>query len=328
MSVGASRLSILLLSFFVTPMVVIAGHIDQSVEPIQAIPFKVEVDSRKVELGERLFNDTRLSGDNSISCAHCHSLELGGTDAIKHSFGVAGREGPINSPTVFNSGLNFVQFWDGRALTLEDQIEGPIHADKEMDSNWPDIIRKLSADAEYRRDFKSIYQSAISSDAIKDAIAEFERSLITPNSRFDRYLRGEDAAISRDEERGYQLFKEYGCVACHQGASVGGNMYQTFGVMGDYFKDRGQVTKVDMGRYNVTGREEDRYLFKVPSLRVVVLTAPYFHDGSTEKLEDAIKVMAKYQLGREMPKQDIELIIKFLNTLPGEYKGVSLESVD
>jgi len=325
MNVTVAGLLVVILSLFMTPLSILAEAVDRSGEPIQPIPLQVDVDPRIVKLGERLFNDARLSGDNSISCAHCHSLDLGGADAIKHSFGVEGREGPINSPTVFNSGLSFVQFWDGRAATLEDQVDGPVQAGKEMDSKWLDVIRKLSADVSYSREFKSIYKSGVTREGIKNAIAEFERSLITPNGRFDRYLRGEESAITTDEKRGYQIFKEYGCVSCHQGASVGGNMYQTFGVMGDYFKDRGNITKVDQGRFNVTGKEEDRHLFKVPSLRVVTLTSPYFHDGSTEKLEDAIKVMAKYQLGREIPKQDIELIVKFLHTLPGQYKGASLE---
>ncbi|MES0371860.1 MAG: cytochrome-c peroxidase [Mariprofundaceae bacterium] len=302
-----------------------ADGINRSNEPIQPIPQTVQVDARKVDLGDRLFHDERLSGDNSISCAHCHALDQGGVDGTRHSFGVEGREGPINSPTVYNSGLNFVQFWDGRAATLEDQVEGPVHAGKEMDSNWQQVIKKLSADKRYPRDFKGIYKDGMTSENIKNAIAEFERSLNTPNSRFDRYLRGEDDAISDDEKTGYVLFKDYGCVACHQGANVGGNMYQTFGVMGDYFKDRGSVTKVDYGRYNVTGNEEERYLFKVPSLRMVTLTAPYFHDGSEEKLEDAIKVMAKYQLGRKIPDEDIGLMIQFLHTLAGEYNGRSLE---
>lgn len=305
--------------------VVSAESMDRSIEPIQPIPQTIQIDTRKVELGERLFHDERLSGDNSISCAHCHALDQGGVDGTRHSFGVEGREGPINSPTVYNSGLNFVQFWNGRAATLEDQVEGPVHAALEMNSNWTEVIKKLSVDKSYPGDFKAIYKDGMTSENIKNAIAEFERSLNTPNSRFDRYLRGEADAISDDEKTGYALFKDYGCVACHQGANVGGNMYQTFGVMGDYFKDRGNVTKADYGRYNVTGNEEDRHLFKVPSLRMVTLTAPYFHDGSEEKLEDAIKVMAKYQLGRKIPDEDIRLMIKFLHTLAGEYNGKSLE---
>jgi cytochrome c peroxidase len=232
---------------------------------------------------------------------------------------------PINSPTVFNSSLNFVQFWDGRAATLEEQVEGPVHGHVEMDSNWPDVIRKLSEDKTYPAQFKAVFGGGITADNIKQAIAEFERSLLTPNSRFDRYLRGDASAITEDEKYGYQMFKHYGCVSCHQGAAVGGNMYQTLGIMGDYFKDRGNVTKADYGRFNVTGLGEDRYLFKVPSLRMAVLTAPYFHDGSKETLEDAIEAMAKYQLGRKIPDEDIRRIEAFLYTLVGEYNGVSLE---
>ena len=325
MNISMIFFPVMAVTLFVSPLQTVATPIDFSNEPIQPIPQTIKLNAQKVKLGERLFKDVRLSADNTVSCAHCHGLENGGVDGTKHSFGVEGREGPINSPTVFNSGLNFVQFWDGRAATLEDQIEGPIHADKEMASSWPDIIKKLSSDSEYTRDFKASYKGEISASTIKDAIATFERSLITPNSRFDRHLRGEEGAISEDEKRGYELFKDYGCVSCHQGASVGGNMYQTFGVMGDYFKDRGGLTKVDLGRYNVTGEEADRHAFKVPSLRLAMLTAPYFHDGSKEKLEDAIKIMAKYQLGREIPDNDIALIIKFLRTLPGEYNSRSLE---
>lgn len=321
------RITLGLVTFllFILSSALPADSMDRFIEPIQPIPQTVRIDARKVDLGDRLFHDERLSGDNSISCAHCHALDQGGVDGIRHSFGVEGREGPINSPTVFNSGLNFVQFWDGRAVTLEDQVEGPVHAGKEMDSNWSQVIQKLSADKKYPGDFKAIYRDGMTSENIKNAIAEFERSLNTPNSRFDRYLRGEADAISDDEKTGYTLFKDYGCVACHQGSNVGGNMYQTFGVMGNYFKDRGSVTKVDYGRYNVTGNEKDRYVFKVPSLRLVTLTAPYFHDGSEEKLEDAIKVMAKYQLGRKIPDEDIRLIIIFLHTLAGEYNGTPLE---
>ncbi len=302
-----------------------AEAVDLSAEPIRPIVQTVQVDERKVALGERLFHDKRLSGDNSISCAHCHLLEQGGVDGTRYSFGAGEGEGQVNTPTVFNSGLSFAQFWDGRAATLEAQIEEAVHAEKEMDSGWSKIIQKLSADKQYRADFRAIYQDGLTSENIKNAIVEFERSLITPNGRFDRYLYGDESAISNDEKTGYTLFREYGCVACHQGASVGGNMYQVFGVMGDYFRDRGNITEADYGRYNVTGLEEDRHVFKVPSLRLVTLTAPYFHDGSREKLEDAIKVMAKYQLGREIPDADISLIVKFLHTLAGEYKGKSLE---
>ncbi|MDX8395323.1 MAG: cytochrome-c peroxidase [Mariprofundaceae bacterium] len=303
-----------------------AGDINLNIEPLQPLLRDVHVNTAKVALGDKLFHENKLSGDNSISCAHCHNLDSGGADGLPLSFGVSGREGDINSPTVFNSSLSIAQFWDGRAATLEDQIEGPLHALVEMDSNWPDVIKKLSHDPTYTKVFSKLYQDGITATNIKDAIAEFERSLITSNSRFDRWLLGEEKAITEDEKKGYQRFKSYGCVACHQGANVGGNMFQLFGVMDDYFANRkAPMHKVDFGRFNVTKNEFDKHVFKVPSLRMVVLTAPYFHDGSVEDLHKAVKVMARYQLGREISDEDIDLIEKFLHTLVGEYQGQSLE---
>lgn len=321
---GIKRLSVFAM-VWVQPMAALAEAPDYANEAVQPISLTATVDARKSELGDKLFHEARLSGDNSISCAHCHALDNGGVDGLPHSFGVEGREGPINSPTVFNSNLGFVQFWDGRAATLEAQIEGPVNNPLEMDSNWPDVIGKLSSDPNYAREFRTIYADGITAANIKNAIAEFERSLTTPNSRFDRFLRGDASAISDEEKQGYEVFKEYGCVSCHQGAAVGGNMFQKFGVIGDYFKKRGHLTPADNGRMNVTGKESDKHVFKVPSLRLVTLTAPYFHDGSTEKLEDAVKVMGKYQLGREIPDRDVRLIIRFLHTLAGEFRGQPLE---
>jgi cytochrome c peroxidase len=161
-------------------------------------------------------------------------------------------------------------------------------------------------------------------DTVADALATYQMSLITPNARFDRYLRGDKSAINQLEKTGYQLFKSYGCVACHQGVNVGGNMIATLGVMGDYFKDRGDETSADLGRFNVTQRESDKHRFKVPSLRNVAQTAPYFHDGSIDSLEDAIKTMAKYQLGQTIPDPDIDAIAQFLRSLTGELKGQAL----
>lgn len=295
-----------------------------SQEPIQPIPQEIKLDRRKVELGDRLFRDPRLSHDNTVSCASCHDLSKGGTDQRPSPIGIGGQIGDVNTPTVFNSGFNFRQFWDGRADTLEDQIDGPTHNPKEMGSSWPEIIGKLKQDSRYVSAFATLYPDGIQSRNIKDAIATFERSLITPNSRFDRFLRGDPTAITEDEKAGYQLFKDYGCVACHQGINVGGNMFQKLGVMVDYFSDRGKLAKPDLGRYNATGRESDRYAFKVPSLRNVARTAPYFHDGSVPNLEVVIELMAKYQLGRSLSPGDVQLIVKFLNTLTGEYNGKPL----
>lgn len=233
------------------------------------------------------------------------------------SKGVGGAQGLINTPTVLNSSLNFRQFWDGRATSLEEQIDGPIHMKHEMNADWPSILAKLQQDQAYLALFSKIYKNGLQADNIKDAISEYERSLITP-SRFDRYLLGQKDAINENEIKGYELFKRYGCVACHQGINVGGNMYQLFGVMGDYFKDRGNVTTADFGQFNVSKDERDRHKFKVPSLRNIALTAPYFHDGSARTLRDAVLIMAKYQLGRTIPEKDEDLIIEFLQSLSGE----------
>lgn len=288
-------------------------------EPIAPLPLTISLNTEKVSLGSRLFHETRLSKDNTISCASCHSLSGGGADGKRNSHGIGGALGDINAPTVFNSGLNFRQFWNGRAATLEDQIEGPVQHPKEMGSTWVEVENKLKADDSYVKSFKALYPDGVTRNNVKDAIATFERSLITPNSPFDRYLRGEASAITATEKSGYQRFKALGCVSCHQGANVGGNMYQTMGVMSDYFKERGTpITEADLGRYNVTKIETDKFVFRVPSLRNVELTAPYFHDGSAATLEQAVRTMARYQLGRELPKEDVELLAAFLKTLTGQ----------
>jgi cytochrome c peroxidase len=235
--------------------------------------------------------------------------------------GIGGAKGPINAPTVFNAGLNFRQFWDGRANSLEEQVSGPVHNPKEMGSSWTEVLAKLSQDKELVAQFKDSFPDGVLAKNVQESLAVFQRSLVTPNSRFDKYLLGDNKALSAEELKGYQLFKSYGCIACHQGAAVGGNMFQVFGVMGDYFKKRGGVNEADLGRYNVTKNEADKHMFKVPSLRNVAVTAPYFHDGSAKTLSDAVDVMFKYQLGRPGSPQDKELIVKFLHTLTGEYKG-------
>ena len=311
----------LMLLFMASP----ASAVDLSHEPIQPLQ-PLKVNHAKAALGKRLFFDSRLSHDNSISCAHCHDLEQqGGADGLKHSFGVQGREGLVNSPTVFNAAVNFAQFWDGRATTLEEQVDGPVTGHVEMASSWSEVVNKLRADPAYGKSFVRIYSDGITPHNIKNAIAEFERTLITTDSRFDRYLLGDDKAITQLEKHGYQLFKSYGCVACHQGRNVGGNLFQKLGVMREYFSDYPPENKADKGRINVTGNQLDLHYFKVPSLRLAVLTAPYFHNGSKKNLVEAIRTMAKYQLGRTIPDADIHAIISFLYTLPGHYNGHSLE---
>jgi len=292
---------------------------------VTPLPLALSLDSQKVKLGGRLFNDPRLSGDGSISCASCHNLETGGVDRKPRSRGVGGMEGGINAPTVFNSGFNFHQFWDGRAETLEDQIDGPLQNPVEMAGTWPKALVAIAEDPQYATAFNTLYRDGIQMRNVKDAIATFERSLITPNSRFDRFLRGDQAALNAEELAGYELFKQIGCTSCHQGLNIGGNMYQKLGIMEDYFAVRGHITEVDLGRFNITKLEQDRYFFKVPSLRNVAVTPPYLHDGSAATLEDAVQVMARYQLGKKLKVAEVAKIVAFLRTLTGEYSGKPLK---
>ncbi|MDR3369400.1 cytochrome-c peroxidase [Rhodoferax sp.] len=299
-------------------------HGRAAVSPLPPVP---ELSAEKVELGKRLFFEKRLSHDNSLACDGCHDFARGGGDHLPTAIGVGGQRGSVNTPTVFNASLNFVQFWDGRAANLEEQAAGPVHNPLEMASSWEEAIPKLSTDKGYREAFQHLYPQGITGETIVDAIATYEQTLLTPNSPFDRFLRGDQSALGERALTGYRLFLEYGCASCHQGVLLGGNMYQRFGVMGSYFKDRHTVKSIpaDLGRFNVTGREEDRYVFKVPSLRNVAVTAPYFHDGSVASLEEAVSIMGRYQLGRELSAPDVLAISAFLRSLTGEWEGKPLQ---
>jgi len=295
-------------------LMIVQGTDSRAEEMIKPIPTKIAVDARKAALGKQLFLDPRLSKDNTIACVSCHNIGYGGADSGAVSTGVGGKTGTVNSPTVFNAVFNFAQFWDGRAKDLKSQALGPIANPVEMASTYPGVVAKLSRDKQYHSMFQQLYpKQGLSMETISDAIAEFEKTLITPNARFDLYLRGKKDALTPKEKEGYGLFKSRGCIACHNGVNIGGNMYQRFGVFAQY-KDRFNTP----GRFSVTGKEEDRYFFKVPSLRNIEKTAPYFHDGSAKTLEDAVEKMAYYQLGRKLSKEDIEKITAFLHTLNGE----------
>ena len=289
---------------------------DEPLHPLQNAS-SLKLDARKVQLGAALFGDTRLSKNDTISCASCHSLTQGGTDGRQFPVGINGQVNAVNAPTVYNVVNNSYQFWDGRAATLEDQVDDHITSPIVFATNWAEISAKLSKDAALAAAFKAIYPDGVQAIHIREALTSYEKSLLTP-SRFDRYLQGDAKAISADELAGYKKFKDYGCVGCHQGVNVGGNMFQELGVMRDYFTQRGNPTPADLGRYNVTKLESDKHVFKVPGLRNVALTAPYFHDGTALTLNDAMNVMFKYQLGRRGSEADKQLIIKFLNTLSGE----------
>jgi cytochrome c peroxidase len=295
-------------------------------EPIEPIPLPSELDPRKVELGRRLFHEPLLSRDGTLSCASCHDLANGGADTRRFSVGAGGTVTQRNTPTVFNASLHFRHFWDGRADNLPDLIDQVITSRREMATNWSEVQGNLQRQESYVAAFAELYPDGIEPGAIKDALVSFLDSLVTPGSPFDRYLAGDQEALADDALAGYELFKSYGCASCHQGVAVGGNMFQELGVMGDYFGDRGDVSEADYGRFNVTGEEKDRFVFKVPSLRNVELTAPYFHDGAAADLAEAVQLMARYQLGRRLTSVEVRYLTAFLRSLTGTYEGRPLSA--
>ncbi len=283
--------------------------------PIKPIPNEIKVDAKKVQLGKKLFFDPILSRDGTISCATCHDLQNGGDDGLKFSFGIKRKEGNINAPTVYNAVFNFRQFWDGRAKDLKEQAIASIENPREMGHSIAAVVEILKKSKTYLKDFNDVYSDGITKDNIVDTIAEFEKALITPDSPFDRYLKGDKEAISQKAKEGYRLFTSKGCVVCHHGVNVGGNFYNKFGI----YKD---ANSSSLGRYNITQREEDKYVFKVPSLRNIALTAPYMHDGRMSTLNAAVEFMTKHQLGRYMEPGETDFIVAFLKSLTGEIPDI------
>jgi len=287
-------------------------------EPIAPIPTAIDLDPAKVRLGERLFRDARLSHDNSVACTSCHQLDKGGDNGQAHSIGADGRPLDFNAPTVFNAALSFRLNWRGNFRTLEEQAEAVLLDPRLMATTWQELIPKLRTDLTYMEAFLASYGRSPAPPQVLDALATFERSLITPDAPFDRYLRGDSDAIDPEQKHGYELFKSYGCIACHQGVNIGGNLYERFGIFHNPFAHH-PVTYADLGRFTITGNPKDRFVFRVPSLRNVAATAPYFHDGSAATLEQAVEEMARNQLGKVLAPQDIRLIVRFLHTLTGKY---------
>ena len=289
-------------------------------EPIQPILPAQITDPAKVELGKQLFFDPRLSRSGFISCNSCHNLSMGGSDNLQTSIGHNWQQGPINSPTVLNSSLNVAQFWDGRAADLKEQAAGPIANPGEMAFTHTLAVDTLRSIPQYSEAFARVYGvQQITIDEVTDAIAEFEETLVTPFSRFDRWLLGDTQAMTEDELRGYQLFKDTGCVACHNGPAAGGNSFQKMGLVSAY-----ETANPAEGVAGLTGQDADRFKFKVPTLRNVELTYPYFHDGAYWTLEEAVDVMARLQLGRQLGDEDIASITAFLKTLTGQQPSFAL----
>jgi cytochrome c peroxidase len=276
------------------------------------IPVDIKVDDRKVHLGEKLFFDKILSKDKTLACASCHNLQHNGAGMTAYTKGIEGQVGDFNVPTVYNAVYNFRQFWDGRAKNLKEQALNPITNAVEMGNSLPVVLHDLKESSIYPPLFKEIYDDGITQANLADVLAEYEKTLITPNSPFDLYLKGDLDALTAKEVEGYRLFKTKGCISCHNGVNIGGNLYNKFGI----YKD---AESRELGRYNTTHKEQDKYVFKVPSLRNIALTAPYMHDGRAETLKEAVNIMSKYQLGRPMQKDELESIVLFLETLTGEF---------
>ena len=271
-------------------------------EPITPIPAAPVLDPLKVELGGKLFSDRRLSHDNSRSCQYCHDITTNGASQKQHDVGIDGKELPLNTLTVFNSTLSFRFSWEGRFRTLQAEINASLESPNVLGSSAAEIAAKLDADPEMRDRFFAAYGRRPEGGDVVDALASFERTLVTPGSKFDRWLEGDDAALSGDELDGYRLFKSLGCSACHQGVNVGGNLYERHGI------------------FHPLASPEPKIL-RVPSLRNVATTAPYFHDGSAPTLEDAVRKMAVAQLNATLTDQQARALVAFLNSLTGTYRG-------
>lgn len=287
-------------------------------EPIlPLVPF-AELDKNVIAIGKRLFHDSGLSGNGKVSCASCHDIAKGGDDGLVLPVGLEGAIGSINTPTVLNAALNVAQFWDGRAATLEEQLDGPINNPDEMGSSWDRVKRYVSNDERYRLAFEAQFGGAPTVERIKEAIVTYERSLVTVQSDLDRWLQGEEEALDSDEFGGYFLFKKMNCISCHQGPAVGGTTFQPLGKLKAYFTEENTPTEVDLGRFNVTGDEKDKYVFRVPSLRNVAMTGPYLHDGSAETLGAAVSIMIEHQVGMDPNDEDVRRIVAFLKTMNGK----------
>jgi cytochrome c peroxidase len=283
-------------------------------EPIQPIaPAKV-ANSALVELGKKLYFEPRLSKSGFISCNSCHNLSMGGSDNLKTSIGHNWQKGPINAPTVLNSSMNVAQFWDGRAKDLKAQAGGPIANPGEMAFTHELAVEVLQSIPQYVAEFKTVFKTdKLTINEVTKAIAAFEETLVTPNSRFDKWLMGNKKALSADELAGYELFKDSGCTACHNGPAVGGASFQKMGVVEPY-----KATSPAEGRVAVTKQEADRFNFKVPTLRNVELTYPYFHDGEAATLKEAVATMGRIQLGKTFTSKENGQIVAFLRTLTGD----------
>ncbi|WP_318013709.1 cytochrome-c peroxidase [Paracoccus sp. DMF] len=294
--------------------------IKQTEEAPEGIPLTTE----KIELGKTLFFDPRMSRSGLISCQTCHNVGLGGVDGLPTSVGHGWQKGPRNAPTMLNAIFNAAQFWDGRAPDLAEQAKGPVQASVEM-SNTPDeVVRTLNSMPAYVEAFRAAFpdeREPVSFDNFAAAIEQFEATLITPDSAFDRFLNGDDSAMTEQEKRGLQAFMDTGCTACHYGRNIGGQDYYPFGLVA---KPGAEVLPLgDTGRFEVTKTVNDEYVFRAAPLRNVALTAPYFHSGVVWDLKEAVQIMSSSQLGTELAPEQVDDIVAFLHAVTGEQPQIA-----
>ncbi|MGD9947759.1 MAG: cytochrome-c peroxidase [Desulfobulbus sp.] len=294
----------------------------------QPIPEKAPVikdndaSPEKIALGKMLFFDPRLSKSGLISCNTCHNVGMGGADYQQTSTGHGWKQGPRNAPTVLNSVFNLAQFWDGRAKDLAEQAKGPVQAGVEMNNTPENVVKTLNSMPEYVTLFRQSFPgeaAPVTFDNMAKAIEVFEATLITPDSKFDTFLKGKDQALNQEEKEGLNLFMEHGCVSCHGGVNMGGDSYYQFGVVN---KPSEKIIAGDKGRFALTHAKNDEFFFKSPSLRNIELTPPYFHSGVVWDLEEAVSVMNDSQLGSDMNAADLAKIVAFLKTTTGKQPQV------
>jgi cytochrome c peroxidase len=289
----------------------------------------------KIELGKQLFFDPRLSKDGTVSCNSCHNLMASGTDNRPVSVGVDAQKGGRSAPTVWNAAFLTTQFWDGRAATLEDQAKGPILNPIEMGMPDPEtVVGRIKNIPGYVAQFDSVFggKNSVNYDNIAKAIAAFERTLITPDSPFDRYVKGDKKALSKRAKRGMELVKSVGCTSCHTGPNfsgpaslkIGEGFFQKFPTYTGSEYEKKYDLMADVGLASVTKNDSDKHMWRVPTWRNVAVTAPYFHNGSVATLDEAVRVMAKTQLDKKLSDKEVQDIVEFLSSLTGEFPKISM----
>ena len=287
----------------------------------------------KVELGKKLYMDPRFSSTGTVSCNSCHNVMEGGDDSRPTSMGVHGKTGGRNAPTVWNAAFHSVQFWDGRANLLEDQAKGPVANPVEMGmKDVETAMERVRRIPGYKAEFEKVFgKDGMTVDNAARAVAAFERTLITPNSPYDRFVKGDKTALSAQQQRGMEKFAATGCTSCHSGAAFNGPKMpfgQGFYAKFPTFSDNEYVKKynlmADKGREEATGKAADAHMFRVPTLRNITDTAPYFHNGSVNDLGEAVRVMAKTQLNKDLSDEDVADIVAFLSALTGEYPQITM----